>query len=256
MAMASCPLVAGEYFEGFDTPGKPPARDGIRWGYTDELTPVEGWKSILPGDGYAHLSVSSKTLSKPPDRKNPSPFQTLSLGPVGINHRISIRAKNAAIPGVACLLFTYREKSGVDEIDIEIAAIDTQTPGSPHGTGSDGGWTDARFNTWATAREVPPSGSGKLRPSRTLRTPIRDALGRRISHRDGLFHTYTIEWRRESVRFFIDGVLQGLIREVVPDHSATIIFGMRRMTWSGIPDWQGTRTMLVDWIDIESLDAP
>lgn len=253
LLLGSSSLMAGEYFEGFDSPGKPPERNGIRWGYTDEITPVEGWKSIIPGDGYAHFTVRSESLRKfrkLPDGSDFLPFQTLSLGPVGSNHRISIRAKNTAIPGVACILFTYRERSKIDEIDIEITADDTQSSGSGHKTVPDGGWTDARFNTWANARET---GGNRLQPARSIRHPIFGFKGEKISHRDEAFHLYTIEWRSEVVRFFIDGIQQGIIDDIVPDFPSTIIFGMRRMPWSGKPDWHGSQTMLVDWIDIEPL---
>jgi hypothetical protein len=250
--------VAGEYFEGFDAPGKPPEREGIRWGYSDELTPVAGWKSIIPGDGYAHLSVTSHSLLKKirqlPDGSDYLPFQTLDLGPVGSNHRISIRAKNAAIPGVACVLFTYRERSKVDEIDIEITPDDTQGPERGHPTGTNGGWTDIRLNTWANARGNEGNSGDTLLPTRTIRTPIIDSHGKKVSHRDDRFHIYTIEWRPESVRFFIDGVQQQLIDDIVPDYPSRVIFGMRRMPWSGTPDWTGKQTLLIDWVDIETLD--
>jgi len=246
-------LAAGEYFEGFDTPGKPPERDGIRWGYTDEITPVAGWKSLIPGDGYAHFTVSRKSLGKfrsHPDGAPILPFQTLSLGPVSSNHRITIRAKNMALPGVTCILFTYREKSRVDEIDIEITADDTDSPDAGHRTGTDGGWSDLRLNTWANATETK---GDQLLPNRSIRTQIKGVKGTKISHRDDRFHLYTIEWRSDSVRFYIDGVRQGVIGDVVPDSPSMVIFGMRRMPWSGKPDWRGSQTMLVDWIDIESL---
>lgn len=254
--ISSISLMASEYFEGFDSPGKPPECEGIRWGYTDELTPVDGWKSFIPGDGYAHFTVAGKSLKKFRRLSDGSlflPFQTLSLGPVSCNHRITIRAKNTAIPGVACILFTYREKSKVDEIDIEITSDDTQGPGSGHPTGTNGGWTDIRLNTWANAHSSRANGTDSLHPSRRIRMPIRDALGGKISHRDGAFHLYSIEWRPESVRFYIDGIQQTVIDDVVPDYPSTVIFGMRRMPWSGKADWQGSQTMLVDWIDIESL---
>ena len=253
IAIATTSLIAGEYFEGFELPGKPPARDGIRWGYTDELNPVEGWKSIIPGDGYAHLSVTSRALKKPSGKNNPWPFQTLSLGPVGSNYRISIRAKNAAIPGGACVFFTYREKSKLDEIDIEIVGQDTQSSDGGHPTGTNGGWSDVRFNTWADATDRSGDSSGRLSPSSSIRTPILDSKGRKVSHRDGCFHTYTIEWRTDSVRFLIDGVLQKVIDDVVPDSPSQVIIGMRRMPWAGTPDCTGSRTMLIDWVDIEPL---
>lgn len=249
MGAASC--LAGEYFEGFDSPGKPVTRDGIHWGYNDELTPVDGWKEIIPGDGYAYLRVNSPTLRKKSSPNNPYPFQTLSLGPVGPNHRISVRAKNTAIPGVACSLFTYREKSGVNEIDIEIVSQDTKSGESDHPIGGDGGWSDIRLNTWADAHE---GKSGVLRPSRSIRQPIRDAGGRRLSHRDGKFHTYSLEWQSDSVTFYIDDIAQGVIRDVVPKAPSQVIIGMRRMPWAGKADWPGSQTMIIDWVDIEELE--
>jgi hypothetical protein len=244
-------IFAGEYFEGFDSPGKPLTRDGIRWGYTDELTPVAGWKDLIPGDGFAYLGVQSRVL-KHWGKKTPRwPFQTLSLGPVGSNTRISMRARNTAIPGVACLLFTYAEKRGVNEIDIEITAGDSQGSAPGHKTDPKGGWSDIRLNTWSHAVGDP---RGVLRPGRSIRMPIRNSRGERVSHRDGKFHIYTIEWRRDSVRFLIDGVPQGRIREIVPDVPSSVILGMRRMPWAGSPTGSGIETMTVDWIDVEPLD--
>jgi len=250
LLLASClgsfTLSAHEYFEGFDAPGRPVGRDGITWNYTAELSPAD-WKILIPGDGYAHLSVDRSALKDHPE--GAWPFQTLSLGPVTSNNRISIRAKNTAIPGVACLIFTYREGKKVDEIDIEIVADDTAGPLTGHGTGPHGGWTDMRLNTWANAN------ADTLLPARSIRIPIHDTQGRKISHQDGRFHIYTIEWRSEEVRFYIDDVLQSAITGVVPDCPSTVIFGMRQMPWAGTPDWTGRQTMLVDWIDIEPLGA-
>ena len=247
--MSAPSLLAGEYFEGFDTAGKPATRHGISWGYTDELSPVKGWQSIIPGDGYAHLCVAAKNLGALPHNTTHWPFQTLSLGPIESNHRISIRAKNTAIEGVACLLFTYREKRTVEEIDIEIVAYDTSASPSHHQTGTNGGWTDVRINTWANAT------GATLQPSRSIRTPILNARGTKVSHQDGAFHIYTIEWRPESVRFIIDGITQGVITDIVPDSPSRVILGMRRMPWAGTPEWKGSQTLLVDWIDIEQLST-
>lgn len=242
---------ADEYFEGFDRAGKPDGTPVLTWRYQAELSPVSGWKDLIPGDGYAYLSVERDSLKKRPRGFTAWPFQTLSVGPVRSNHRISMRAKNTAIPGVACILFTYREKTKVDEIDIEIVADDTESPETGHATGTDGGWTDLRLNTWANAHGV------ALSPTRRIRTAITDAAGRRVSHRDGRFHIYTIEWKPEAVRFYVDGVLQTTIDDVVPDYPSEVIFGMRQMPWAGTPDWTGTQTMLVDWICIEpASDTP
>lgn len=245
LLMTAARLSAVEFFEDFDRPGKPPDRDGFTWERTAELSPDDGWKQFVPGDGFAHFNVTRQALEKRTAKSAPWPFQTLAVGPVESNHRISIRAKNTAIPGVACLLFTYREKTKFDEIDIEIVADDTESPRSGHKTGPGGGWTDVRLNTWANARSESHS------PSRTIRMPITGAGGERVSHRDGKFHIYTIEWKPEVVRFYIDGVLQQTIDDIVPDYPSTVIFGMRKTPWAGKPDWKDPQTMLVDWICIE-----
>jgi hypothetical protein len=246
--MASTALLRAEYFVGFDQPGRPPDHEGLTWDYQAELSPAPDWETLIPGDGFAYLSVERSALGRKRGRHGAWPFQTLSFGPIGSNHRISMRAKNAAIPGVAAMIFTYREKDRVDEIDIEIVADDTEAPDTGHPTGPDGGWTDIRLNTWAEADKV------SLRPGRHIQMPILDAEGRKVSHRDHQFHIYTIEWRPAEIRFYIDGVLQKTINDLVPDAPSRVIFGLREMPWAGEPDWEGTQTLLVDWITVEPLD--
>jgi beta-glucanase (GH16 family) len=158
-----------------------------------------------------------------------------------------MRAKNTVIPGVGSFIFTYNSKNGVfDEIDIEIVGDDANTKPNPHPTGQDG-WTDARFNAWANAKE------STCKPEVSFKQPIRDAKGAKVSHQDGKFHTYAIEWRKNRIDFFIDGVHQQTITRLVPTHPATLHVGMRHMGWTGKLDWKGTRTMLVDWIRITPL---
>jgi hypothetical protein len=249
--MTSSSLIAGEVFESFDTKGKPPGQNGITWSYKDELSPISGWENLIPGDGHAHLWVDRDRLNVKRQGSDSWPFQTISLGPLSVNHSISIRARNAAIPGVTCFLFLYDEGETINEIDLEIVARDTES-GTKSGTGTGNlssrpECTDIRMNTWAEA-----SGPG-LFPRRTLRSPVVDRDGREISLRDDRFHVYTIEWETGSVRFYIDNVLQGVITHIVPESPMNVIFGMRKTPWSGDPDWDGRQTLLIDWIDIEPL---
>jgi hypothetical protein len=237
-----------EYIENFDQAGRPADQAGITWNYTAELSPVKDWSDLIPGDGFAYLSVEHSSLNHRHRRGKSWPFQTLAFGPVGPGHRISMRARNTAIPGVAALLFTYHEEKHVDEIDIEIVADDTRTPETGHLTGPEVGWTDARFNTWAQADKT------TLQPGRHLQQPIRNESGQKVSHRDNHFHVYTIEWRPDEVRFIIDGVLQATIHDLVPQTASTVIFGLRQMPWAGTPDWTDSQTMLVDWVSVEPLD--
>ena len=246
--LGACAAHALEYREDFDNPGRPAAPPGHEWSYLAELCPVKSWYNIVPGDGFAYLSVERSWLEPRPQHSSFWPFQTIKFGPVAPGHRLTMRARDTAIPGVASMIFTHREKETLDEIDIEIVPNDTYAPKTGHPTGPDGGWTDVRLNTYAEAD------TKTLVPARKIQMPIVDADGRRVSHQDGKFHTYSIEWRTNSVRFIIDGVEQAVIDKVVPQEPADLIVGLRQMPWAGHPDWEGYRTMLVDWIAIEPLD--
>jgi hypothetical protein len=236
-----------EYFEGFDAAGQPAERRGFVWDYRAELSPVTGWSELIPGDGYAYLTAERELLKR---RKRPWrfwPFQTLSFGPLGAGHRISMRAKNTAIPGLAAMIFTYREQDTIDEIDLEITATDTESHRPHHPTGPGGGWTDLRMATWIAADKMKPE------PATLIKQPARDAQDDPLSLQDDRFHTYTIEWDRAEVRFFIDEVLQHTIEDTVPDRLARVIFGLRQMPWAGDADWTEPQTMIVDWISVEPL---
>jgi hypothetical protein len=237
-----------EYRENFQHPGQPVAPPGYRWHYRAELAPATDWQQIVPGDGFAYLSVRRSWLERQPRNRSSWPFQTITFGPLEPGHRLTMRARDAAIPGVASMIFTHREDETLDEIDIEIAAADAEGTAPGHLTGAAGGWTDVRLNTYAAAD------TATLLPARTLKMPIVDASGKRTSHQDGRFHTYAIEWRTNSVRFLVDGVEQAVITAVVPQRPANLIVGLRQMPWAGRAEWNGYRTMLVDWVAIEPLD--
>ena len=237
-----------EYREDFEAAGKPPDRFGLVWDYRAELSPATKWSQLIPGDGYAYLTAQRAFLKR---RSRPWgfwPFQSLSFGPVGAGHRLSMRAKNTAIPGLAAMIFTYREQDSVDEIDLEITATDTESLRPRHPTGPDGGWTDLRMATWIDADKSRPA------PASLAKQPANDAAGARRSLQDDRFHIYTIEWDRAEVRFLIDGVPQHKMEDEVPDRPARVIFGLRQMPWAGEADWTGYRTMLVDWVAIEPLE--
>lgn len=248
-----------DFHEGFEARGRPPARSGISWRRKSQLSRAGAWEEIVPGDGFARFTVERARLRKDPLKSNfwpfkklwlkPEwpfvsihpylPFQTISFGPVGPGHIIGMRARNAAIAGVACFVFTYREKRTFDEIDIEIVPVDTG-----HASRGGGAGTDVRLNTWAGADRR------TLLPMRFHPTPVRDAAGAAVSHADGRFHVYTIDWRRDAVRFCIDGVLQHAVTDLVPQRPARVIVGMRQAPWSAGRPWQGAQTMLVDWVSV------
>lgn len=242
----SSPL-AQEYFEGFDAAGKPAGRMGIVWDYSAELSPVREWAELIPGDGYAYLTAEREFLKRRQRPRHFWPFQTLSFGPFGAGNRISMRAKNTAIPGLAAMIFTYREQEFIDEIDLEITAEDTESRRPSHPAGTGGGWTDLRMATWIAADKHKPE------PTTLVKQAARDAEGEPLSLQDDRFMVYTIEWDHEEIRFFIDDVLQCTIEDKVPDRPARVIFGLRQMPWAGRADWTEPQTMTVDWVSVETL---
>ena len=241
------PLHASELFEDFDSPGEPDSSNGIAWRYTDQMLPVEDWEEIIPGDGFAYLRLDADRSNDRDQDNQKWPFQMISLSPVGPGHRMEMKAKNTVISGVGSFIFTYQEEAGIfDEIDIEIVGDDAVTLPEGHPT-DETGWTDARFNTWANSDVK----TGK--PHVTHKKPIVDKSGKKISHQDGQFHVYTIDWTEDRVDFLIDGVHQQTITSLVPDSPARLLVGVRHMSWTGSLDWSGTQTMIVDWIRVEPL---
>jgi len=236
-----------EYREDFARPGRPATPGGGQWDYRCELSPVTGWKEIVPGDGYAYLSAEREFLKRGRRPWKFWPFQTLSFGPVSAGTRLSMRAKNTAIPGLAAMIFVYREQDTVDEIDLEIAARDTESKRPHHPAGPDGGWTDLRMATWIAADKNRPE------PTTLVQQSARDAAGDKFSLQDGEFHVYTLEWSGTEARFLIDGVLQHAITDSVPDQPSQLIFGLRQMPWAGRADWSEPQTMTVDWVAVEDL---
>jgi beta-glucanase (GH16 family) len=88
-----------------------------------------------------------------------------------------------------------------------------------------------------------------------IKQPAHDAGGDPLSLQDDRFHVYAIEWDKNKVRFFIDGILQHTIDDAVPDRPARVIFGLRQMPWAGRAGWSEAQTMTIDWVSVEALEA-
>lgn len=234
-------------FIDFKKPGKPNTK-GITWKIRDEMLPVKDWETIVPGNGYAYLTIDAdKSNNKKKDgRKIKFPFQMITLSPIKPGCRLEMRAKGTVIPGVATFIFTYNEgKNKFDEIDIEIVGNDGNLYKKPHATDPENGWTDVRLNAWEQASVK------TLKPEVSFKQPIVDKKGKKVSHDDGKFHIYTIDWYKNKIDFFIDGVYQKTISKLSPKNPTVVNVGMRHMAWTGKLNWTGTRSMVIDWIRIK-----
>ena len=236
VVLGACPaqLYGTELFEDFGPTFHPtsnlPTLDQYWYLVTAANPAQDGWSNVVPGDGYAHLTVT-------PDAA-PGDYQTLGLGTVGPGHRMEMRAKGALVEGYTGFLFTYGGIGG--EIDIELVPADREA--APHAPEA---WSDARFSTYLGD------------DMDTRHAAIANGTGGRTSHfEDDAFHVYTIEWLTNRVTFIIDGVRQHVIvPPILPQRPAELLAGLRRVEWAGTPKWNGTRTMLVDWLHIHPIDA-
>ena len=236
------------YFEDFNSAGYPSnLPSGAYWTFHNEIDPSQDdWNKFIPGDGNAYLTVDADTSN---DLDWIHPFQTLEFGGVGQNHRLEVRMKGAVVDGgLVGFLFTYNQEGSIfNEVDIEVVANDAATPN--HETlPENGGWTDARFNSWRNANE------NSNRPFTGTKKPVVNNLNEKISLIDDDFHTYTIDWREDRIDFFIDGVLQEVITTNVATGWSEVIIGFRQLPWAGGFNWSGKKTMVIDYLKIEPLE--
>ena len=236
------------YFEDFNTAGYPSGLPvDSYWAFYNEIDPTQDtWEKFIPGDGFAYLKVDADITN---DTDLIHPYQTLIFGGVGENHSLEVRMKGAVVAGgLVAFLFTYTQTGSIfNEVDIEVVAQDRDA--APHDITSPNGWTDARFNTWRDADEntaLPHTGSAKA---------VVNVDNQKISLMDDEFHTYTIEWRSDSVDFFIDGVLQDSFDTNIAKGWSEVIIGFRNLPWAGNFNWTGTHTLVIDYFKIESIKA-
>jgi hypothetical protein len=246
IVMLAAPTQAMDYLEQFDGAGQPSGPGGTWWAKDNSESSLQPtWNDFCPGDGYAHIVVDAVQA-----QNNDKKYQTITFGDVGPGHRLEIRAKDLVIPGLTGFIFTWAytwdpDANGgagegyFDEIDIEVVGDDGA---ANHDKYPPDGWSDARFNSWDDANET------DFTPFSGVAQAIVDETAQKISHLDGRFHTYTIDWYPDRLQFFIDGVFQHEITSVVPQRSdACAIIGFRDLSWAGSVDWSGQRTCLVDY---------
>ena len=236
------------YFEDFNSPGYPtniPA--GSYWTFHNEIYPAQNsWNQFIPGDGNAYLTVDADISN---DTDWIHPFQTLEFGGVAQNHRLEVRMKGAVVDGgLVGFLFTYNQEGEIfNEVDIEVVARDSAVPW--HETlPFNGGWTDARYNTWGNANE------NTNQPFTGTMKPVLNQDNEKISLIDNEFHVYTIDWREDKIDFFIDGVLQETITTSIAKGVSEVIIGFRQLPWAGNFNWSGTHTLVIDYLKIEPLE--
>lgn len=236
------------YFEDFNSAGYPtniPA--GSYWTFHNEIHPSQSsWNQFFPGDGNAYITVDADVKN---DTDEVHPFQTLEFGGVAENHRLEVRMKGAVVDGgLVGFLFTYRQVGKIfNEVDVEVVARDSEFP-SHETLPINGGWTDARFNTWGNANEItnkPFTGTAK---------PVVNQSKKKISLIDNQFHTYTIDWRDNRIDFFIDGVIQETFTTSIALGVSEVIIGFRHLPWAGSFNWTGTHTLVIDYLKIEPLE--
>lgn len=241
-------------FEEFDKPGKPLSDAGFEWSFANDMYPnQQKWEDFVPGDGYAYITIDSQIEN---DTDETFPFQTIAFENIGPGHRLEMSAKGVAISGVGGFIFTYNEDTTFDEIDIEIVPDDAGNLPEGHQTNPPNGWTDARFNSWSN------SSLSDYKPEGSFKKSVVDSKGRKISLNDDMFHTYAIEWnhfpggdgRNGKINFYIDNVLQQTITSPVPNGPSKVIMGFRQMSWTGLLNWPGTHTMLIDWVKVETIE--
>ncbi|MFY9241470.1 MAG: Ig-like domain-containing protein, partial [Polaribacter sp.] len=236
------------YFEDFTSAGSPTnTPNGSYWMFYNEIHPTQDtWNKFIPGDGNAYVTVDADISN---DLDWIHPYQALIFGGVGENHRLEVRMKGAVVDGgLVSFLFTYEQQgSTFNEVDLELVARDLAVPA--HATlPNDGGWTDARFNTWRNANE------NTNRPFTGTKKAVVNGQNEKISLIDDEFHIYTIDWRSNKIDFFIDGVLQETITSNIATNTAEVIFGFRQLPWAGGFNWGGTHTMVIDYLKIEPLE--
>lgn len=236
------------YFEDFNSVGYPKnIPSGSYWTFHNEIHPSQNsWNQFFPGDGNAYITVDADINN---DTDEVHPFQTLEFGGVAENHRLEVRMKGAVVDGgLVGFLFTYRQVGKIfNEVDIEVVARDSEFP-SHETLPVNGGWTDARFNTWGNANEItnkPFTGTAK---------PVVNQLNKKISLIDNQFHTYTIDWRDNCIDFFIDGVIQETITTSIASGVSEVIIGFRQLPWAGSFNWGGTHSLVIDYLKIEPLE--
>jgi hypothetical protein len=235
------------YLENFDTQGEPTPTNNLNWSYVTDIYPTQAtWNDIVPGDGYAYLTVDDNTANDI-DATYPYPYQTITLSTVPPNHRLEVRMKGAAVPGLIGFIFTYNENQTFNEVDIEIVANDEATAPDGHDILAPNGWTDVRLNSWRNAN------ISTYEPRVSIKSPIKDANDNIVSHIDDEFHTYTIDWYENSVDFFIDGVLQSTFSEHIATGESDVILGFRYLDWDGKLNWQGTKTLVIDYLKVEPI---
>lgn len=236
------------YYEDFNNAGYPTNLPiGGYWTFHNEIHPTQDtWNKFISGDGNAYITVDADTSN---DTDWIYPFQTLEFGGVGENHRLEVRMKGAVVDGgLVGFLFTYRQEGEIfNEVDIEVVANDSAS-GVHETLPSNGGWTDARFNTWGNANE------NTEQPFTGTKKAVVNQLNEKISLIDDQFHIYTIDWRSDRIDFFIDGVIQETITTSIAQGKSEVIIGFRQLPWAGNFRWSGTHTMVIDYLKIEPLE--
>jgi hypothetical protein len=222
---------ARDFFEDFNVAGAPPNHADY-WYKMNEIYPTQSsWDDFIPGDGHVYITVDNSSSW--------GDYQGIGIGWIPNGQRMEVRMKGALVTGYVGFIFTYAPSA--DEIDIELIPDDTQGEGGVHDPYE---WSDARFNTTDNGQNWNSNFKG-----------IIDDTGSKVSHyEDDTYHTYTIDWFSDRVVFYIDGVYQHTCTWSIPLEDSEIILGFRDLDFAGTPNWSGTRTLTIDWLNVKPID--
>jgi beta-glucanase (GH16 family) len=191
--------------------------------------------NVAVADGRLQLALtSSGNTDKPYDGVEYRSIDTITFGKVEASMRF---AKGSGVVSSLVLIYTPWPPDDWNELDIECLGNTTG---------------EVQFNHMVN---IPPADP----ETEHLQFPEKIDLG---FDPTSSFHTYTIEWLPNSVRFFVDGVVvheptEEISRLVLPQNILLTIWASDAAAWAGPIDATTAPTAAeVDWIRVYSYTGP
>lgn len=239
--------------EGEPVTPTPPATDGFQLMWEDPFDSLDttrwtpqthSWdgnlaqftsKNVAVVDGRLQMSLTpSNSTEKPYDGVEYRSVDAITYGKVEASMRF---AKGSGVVSSLVLIYTPWPPDDWNELDIECLGNTTG---------------EVQFNHMVN---IPPADP----ISEHLQFPEKIDLG---FDPTADFHTYTIEWLPDAVRFLVDGVVvheptEEISRLVLPQNILLTIWASDAPSWAGpIDDTTAPTLAEVDWIRVYSYVAP